>query len=284
MIDGSLAFPLGLAALEAAGEATRLRLLALATDAELTVSEIVAILGQSQPRVSRHLKLLVEAGLLERHREGAWAFFSAATGTPAAALGRDLVRRLDRSDAILSADLARLEQVRAARKATAERYFASQALQWDQLRSRHVAEERVEMALLDAVGPGPFRCVLDLGTGTGRMLELLASRTDRAIGIDQSPAMLNVARSRFEGRGPGGVQLRQGDIYALPIQRDAADLVVMHQVLHFLDDPARALREAARVLQPGGRLVVIDFAPHADESLRDHHAHRRLGFSRDEVG
>lgn len=270
--------------LEAAGEATRLRLLALATDAELTVSEIVAILGQSQPRVSRHLKLLVEAGLLERHREGAWAFFAAASDTPAAAWGRDLVRRLDRTDPVLAGDLARLEQVRAARKTAAERYFASQALQWDRLRSRHVAEERVEAALLEAVGPGPFRCVLDLGTGTGRMLELLAPRADRAIGIDQSPAMLNVARTRFEGRGPGGAQLRQGDIYALPIERDAADLVIMHQVLHFLDDPARALREAARVLRPGGRLVVVDFAPHADESLRDHHAHRRLGFAREEVG
>ena len=279
----SLAFAPGLAALQAAGEETRLRLLALLQEAELTVSELVAILGQSQPRVSRHLKLLVEAGLVERHREGAWAFFAAASRSASADWARDLVRRLDGRDPVLSADRARLEAARVARKAAAERYFASQADRWDRLRSLHVAEERVEAQLLELVGPGPFRCLLDLGTGTGRMLELLAPRADRAVGIDQSPAMLNMARSRFERRGPRGVQLRQGDIYALPIERDAADLVILHQVLHYLDDPARALREAARVLRPGGRLVVVDFAPHGDETLRDHHAHRRLGFPVSEI-
>lgn len=282
----SLRLDTALAALDAAGEATRLRLLALLSEAELTVSELVTILGQSQPRVSRHLKLLVEAGLVERHREGAWAFFSAATRTPVAEWARELVRRLDPADGGLAGDLARLDEVRAARKASAESYFATQAVQWDRLRSRHIAEERVEAAVLDTVGPGPFRCVVDLGTGTGRMLELLAPRAGRAIGVDQSHAMLNIARSRFErsgrqgGRGP---QLRQGDIYALPVERDAADLVIVHQVMHYLDDPSRALREAARVLRPGGRLVVVDFAPHGDESLREHHAHRRLGFPREEI-
>ena len=272
-----------LTALEAAGESTRLRLLALLTEAELTVTEIVSILGQSQPRVSRHLKLLVEAGLVERHREGAWAFFSCAARTPVSDLARDLVRRLAVTDPMLAADFARLAEVRAARNADAERYFATQASQWDRLRSLHIAEERVEAEVLAAVGPGPFRAVLDLGTGTGRMLELLAPRSSRAVGIDQSHAMLKVARARMERVGSRNVQVRQGDIYALPVERDGYDVVILHQVLHFLDDPPRALREAARALRPSGRLFVVDFAPHGDERLRVHHAHRRLGFSRDEI-
>ena len=272
-----------LTALASAGEETRLRLLALLTEAELTVSELVTILGQSQPRISRHLKLLTEAGLIERHREGAWAFFSAAHRTPVTDLARTIVGRLDPADAVLLADRARLAEVRAARKATAERYFASQATQWDRLRSLHIAEERVEAAVLEAVGPGPFHALLDLGTGTGRMLELLGSRASRAIGIDQSHAMLNIARSRVERTGHRNIQVRQGDLYALPVERDGYDLVVLHQVLHFLDDPSRALREAARALRPAGRLIVVDFAPHDDEALRTNHAHRRLGFAGPEV-
>ncbi|WP_131194470.1 metalloregulator ArsR/SmtB family transcription factor [Lichenihabitans psoromatis] len=278
-----LSFGSALAALEAAGEATRLRLLALLVEAELTVTEIVSILGQSQPRVSRHLKLLVEAGLVERHREGAWAFFSCMARTPTASCGRDLVRRLDPDDPVLVADRARLGEVRTARNQNAERYFATQASQWDRLRSLHIAEERVETAILEAVGPGPFRALLDLGTGTGRMLELLAPLADRAIGIDQNHAMLNIARTRIERSRLRNIHLRQGDIYAPPVERDGYDLVILHQVLHYLDDPSRALREAARALRPGGRLVVVDFAPHDHESLRDHHAHRRLGFSRQEI-
>lgn len=272
-----------LTALEAAGEETRLRLLALLSEADLTVSELVAILGQSQPRISRHLKLLTEAGLIERHREGAWAFFAAAHRTPVAELARDIVRRLDSADPAIVADRARLAEARAVRQAQADRYFSAQAANWDRLRARHVAEERVEDAVLEAVGPGPFQAVLDLGTGTGRMLELLAPRASRALGIDGSPAMLSVARSRLDRGALRNVQLRQGDLYALPAERNGFDLVVIHQVLHYLDEPGRALREAARVLRPGGRLVVVDFAPHAEEALRSDHAHRRLGFERLEI-
>ncbi|MDX7951132.1 metalloregulator ArsR/SmtB family transcription factor [Lichenihabitans sp. Uapishka_5] len=280
---GAAPFATILTALEAAGEETRLRLLALLLEAELTVSELVAILGQSQPRISRHLKLLAEAGLVERHREGAWAFFAAAHRTPVAELARGLVRHLDPGDSTLLADRARLGEVRAARQAQAERYFAAQAADWDRLRALHAAEERVEAALEAVVGEGPFETVLDLGTGTGRILELLAPKAGRAVGIDGSPAMLSVARSRLEARGWRHVQLRQGDLYALPVERDGYDLVVIAQVLHYLDDPGRALREAARVLRPGGRLVVVDFAPHANEELRSLHAHRRLGFARSEI-
>ncbi len=279
----SLRLDPALAALNAAGEETRLRLLALLAQSELTVSEVVAILGQSQPRVSRHLKLLVEAGLVERRREGAWAFFRLSPGGGAGALARDVVAWLDPADPILSEDQARLSEVRHARAENAARYFAAHADEWDDIRSLHVPETLVEQAMREAVGDRPARCVVDLGTGAGRMLELFAPQAERAVGVDLSSAMLAVARGRLEATGLRNVQLRQGDLYALPIERNSADLAIMHQVLHYLDDPARALREAARVLAPGGRLLVVDFAPHHEEALRDKHAHRRLGFSEKEI-
>lgn len=272
-----------LAALEAAGEATRLRLLHLFAEAELTVSELVSILGQSQPRVSRHLKLLLDAGLIERHREGAWAFFRLSERGVSARLAHDILARLNPQDVVLAADRARLADVRKARADQAEAYFASQAANWDELRKLHVPDLEVEHALAQLIGSGPFQAVLDLGTGTGRMLEMLAPFAVRAVGIDQSPAMLAVARVNLEQAGVRNVQLRQGDLYALPVERDGYDLVIVHQVLHYLDDPARAVREAARTLRPQGRLVIVDFAPHEAEFLRKEHAHRRLGFAREEV-
>ena len=272
-----LSFPALLAGLEAAGEETRLRILCLLGEAELTVSELVAILGQSQPRVSRHLKLLVEAGLAERQREGAWAFFRLAD--EGGAFARDLFCRLDPTDPMLEADRIRLEAAREARRKQAATYFAEQAGDWDRIRALHAPEERVEATLNSMIGDKPFRSLLDLGTGTGRMLELLAPRAVRAVGIDQSAAMLALARSRIDQANLRNVHLRQGDIYAPPVERDGYDLIVIHQVLHFLDDPARALKEAARALAPGGRLVVVDFDAHAQEFLRTDFAHRRLGFA-----
>jgi demethylmenaquinone methyltransferase/2-methoxy-6-polyprenyl-1,4-benzoquinol methylase/ArsR family transcriptional regulator len=274
-------FPTLLAGLEAASEETRLRILSLLDEAELTVSELVAILGQSQPRVSRHLKLLVEAGLAARQREGAWAFFRLADS--GGELAHDLVRRLDPSDPVLAADRVRLEAAREARRRQAAAYFAEQATDWDRIRALHAPEERVEAALLAMIGDKPFRHLLDLGTGTGRMLELLAPRAVRAVGVDQSAAMLALARSRVDQAGLRNVQLRQGDVYAPPVERDGYDLIVIHQVLHFLDDPARALKEAARALAPSGRLVVVDFDAHHEEFLRADFAHRRLGFPLAEI-
>ncbi|CAN3993150.1 hypothetical protein MCBRY_003976 [Methylocystis bryophila] len=278
-----LEFDAALAALNAAAEETRLRLLLLLAESELTVSEIVAILGQSQPRVSRHLKLLVEAALVERRREGAWAFFRLAQSGSAGPLARKLLGSVDPRDPILAADAARLAETRAARAESAARYFAEHADEWDDIRSMYVPESRVETAIMEAVGEGHIRQLVDLGAGAGRMLELLAPQADRAVGVDLSSAMLAVARGRMEEVRARNVQLRQGDLYALPVTRDSCDLAVMHQVLHYLEDPARALKEAARILSPGGRLVIVDFAPHNDESLRTEHAHRRLGFSHEEI-
>lgn len=279
----ALPFTTVISALEAAGEPTRLRLLSLLSEAELTVTELTAILGQSQPRVSRHLKLLVEAGLADRHREGAWAFFRRADNGAVAELVSSLLGRLDAADPVLTADRRRLRQVREERARQASEYFSSLAAEWDTIRSAHVADSRVEAAMLDLLGDARIETMLDIGTGTGRMLELIAPRVTRAIGIDVSPAMLAVARANLERAGARNVALRQGDVYALPPGEGPFSLIVIHQVLHFLDDPARAIREAARLLAPGGRLLVVDLAPHGDERLRAEFNHRRLGFAPQEL-
>jgi len=265
--------------LRAAAEETRLRILALLTEGELSVSDLTDILGQSQPRISRHLKLLVEAGLVERHREGAWAFFRLTDRGVALSIIRPTIESLDRSDPQLLEDRTRLDAVRAQRSQTAQAFFSRLAPEWDRIRSLHAPEVVVEAAVLDALGPARIRNLVDLGTGTGRMVQLLAPRAGRTVGLDASHAMLSVARANLEKAGLRGIELRQGDIYAPPFPRDTFDLVVIHQVLHYLDDPARAIREAARLVAPGGRILVVDFAPHNLEFLREAQAHRRLGFA-----
>src|SRR5918995_3675319 len=272
-----------LAVLRAAAEETRLQILALLAEGELSVSDLTDILGQSQPRISRHLKLLVEAGLVDRHREGAWAFFRLGERAGPAHILRAILPALDRADHQLAADRARLAEVRSQRSLAAKAFFERLAPQWDRIRSLHAPETVVEEAVLEAIGSKPVRSLLDLGTGTGRMLQLLAPHATRAVGLDASHAMLSVARANLEKAGLTRVELRQGDVYAPPFARGSFDLVVVHQVLHYLDDPARALREAARLLAPGGRVLVIDFAPHGLEFLRAAQAHRRLGFSREQV-
>ena len=270
-------------ALKAAGEETRLRILALLYEAELTVSDLTEILRQSQPRISRHLKLLAEAGLVARFREGAWAFFRLADQGQAAQAVRTLIARLDERDPVIARDRERLGAVRATRAAAAQAYFTSHAAQWDRIRSLHVADEAVEAAISAALADREFRSLLDLGTGTGRMLELLGGNLERGLGIDLSLDMLALARAHLDRAGLKHCSVRQGDIYDLPLPRDSFDVVIIHQVLHFLDDGARAIREAARVLRPQGRLLVIDFAPHDLEFLREEHAHLRLGFAPDAV-
>jgi len=272
-----------LATLRAAAEETRLRVLALLAEGELSVSDLTDILGQSQPRISRHLKLLVEAGLVERHREGAWAFFRLADHSAATKILRPILDAVDPTDDRLADDRARLAAVRAQRAQSAQSFFARLAPEWDRLRSLHVSEDAVEAAVIDALGGKPIRTLLDLGTGTGRMLQLLAPSAGRALGLDASHAMLAVARANLERAGLSRVELRQGDIYAPPFPRNGFDLVLIHQVLHYLDDPARAIREAARLVAPGGRLLVVDFAPHDLEFLRERQAHRRLGFGREQI-
>lgn len=270
-------------ALRAAAEPTRLRILALLAETELTVTDLTEILRQSQPRISRHLKLLTEAGLIERYREGSWAFFRLPDGAANADLVRVLVRWLDADDPVVARDRERLVTVRAARAAVAQKYFAAHASEWDRIRKLHVSDAAVEAAIVAALADRPFRSLLDLGTGTGRILELFGPQIERGLGIDLSPAMLAIARTRLDRPGFRHCAVRQGDIYDLPVAKDSFDVVIIHQVLHYLDDGAGAIREAARVLRPGGRLLVVDFAPHDLEFLREEHAHRRLGFAPETV-
>jgi len=278
-----LSFPALTATLKAAGEATRLRILALLAESELTVSDLTEILRQSQPRLSRHLRLLAEAGLVERFREGSWAFFRLGERGSAADIARALIARLNPDDPVIARDRERLAAVRAARAAAAQSYFRRHAAQWDRIRKLHVADTAVEEAIRTALADKPIRALLDIGTGTGRMLELFAPDIEHGLGLDLSLDMLALARTRLDRAGLKHCSVRHGDIYDLALPRDSFDAVIIHQVLHFLDDSARAIREAARTLRPGGRLLVVDFAPHDLEFLREEHAHRRLGFAAEAV-
>ena len=268
--------------LKAVGEPTRLRIVALLQYGELTVSDLTDILGQSQPRISRHLKLLAEAGVVHRNREGAWAFFDLAPTGPVADVVRNLLAATGPDDPTLAADLDRLDVVRGRRAAAAQQYFASVAERWDRVRSLHAPDEVVEDAIHRLLADSPHRSMLDVGTGTGRMLQMLGADTDRierAVGLDSSHSMLAVARANLERAELRHIDLRQGDIYSPPFAPGTFDLIVVHQVLHFLDNPGRAVAEAARLLTPGGQLLIVDFAPHGLEFLRTDHSHRRLGIA-----
>jgi ArsR family transcriptional regulator len=267
---------------QALADPTRLRILALLRLMELSVGELAQVLGQSQPRVSRHLKILADVGVLERRKEGSWVFLTLADAErvePKFAL-------IDgwgdaATQALFASDAARTENIRSERAEAANRYFAGHAEVWDQIRSLHVAESEVERAIDRALGRRALGRLVDIGTGTGRMIELFGPRASQAIGIDRSSEMLRLARAKLESAGINP-SLRQGDMYALPLPDEAADNVIIHQVLHYAHSPASAIAEAARVLAPGGTLLVVDFAAHEREDLRERDAHIRLGFE-DEV-
>ena len=263
---------------QALADPTRLRILALLRIMELSVGELAQVLAQSQPRVSRHLKILADAGVLERRKEGSWVFLTLVDPERAEALFALIDEWADpATTASFASDAARTESIRAERAEAATRYFAGHAEVWDQIRSLHVAESEVERAIEGALGGQMLGRLVDVGTGTGRMIELFGPRSAQAIGIDRSSEMLRLARVKLEAAGIQS-SLRQGDMYALPLPDQAADSVIIHQVLHYAHSPAAAIAEAARVLTPGGTLLVVDFAAHEREELRERDAHIRLGF------
>lgn len=265
--------------LKTVGEPTRFRLLALLADGDLTVSDLTEILGQSQPRISRHLKLLAEEDLIERYQEGAWAYFRLKQDGRAAVLVQTLLAAATSDEPVLVRDGERLATVKRARAERAQAYFSRNASEWDELRRLHVSDAAVEKALLGLIGRTPVDSLLDLGTGTGWILQLLSDIYRRAVGVDASRDMLSVARANLDNAGILKASVRHGDILNLPVEGQDFDLITIHQVLHFLDQPELAIAEAARVLRPGGRLLIVDLAPHTLEYLRDEHAHVRLGFS-----
>ena len=272
-----------LGGLRAAADPSRLRLLVACAQGEWTVTELTQVLAQSQPRVSRHLKLLADAGLLERFREGSWVFYRRAQSGTGARLARSLCRLLPADHADLVLDRQRLAAVRVTRKEQAAQYFATTAASWDQVRSLYVDDAKVEAALVDLFAGRAPRNLLDIGTGTGRILQLFATQIGFGLGVDLSREMLAVARANLDRTSLRNCQVRLADMYHLPLPDGGFEAATLHHVLHFADDPAAVLSEAARVLAPGGRLAVVDFAPHQLEFLRREHAHRRLGFADAEI-
>lgn len=275
------------ALLKALADPTRLRIMRLLAHMELAVGELAQVLEQSQPRVSRHIRILCAAGLAERRKEGSWVFLRAAisetSAAPLDAATAQLLAVSENDDAAFAAqcqeDRQHLAAIRAARTASAEAYFARHAREWDTLRSLHSPDEAVEEALQAMLDGQSLGLLLDVGTGTGRMAELFAPHGGRVTALDKSPEMLRVARSRLDKLPSGAVDLVQGDFTALPFDAGIFDTVLFHQVLHYAQDPAVVLAEAARVTRPDGRIAIVDFAAHDREELRERHAHARLGFA-----
>ncbi len=270
--------------LRAAGEATRLRILGLCAHAELTVTELVEILDQSQPRISRHLRLLVEAGLLRRHQEGNWAYYRLSEAAAGGELARLLVDLMPADDSSHAQDLARLGSVKEAWAVTAAAYFKKHAPEWSRISAELYDDRRIDAALVESLGKAPLGDLLDIGTGTGHTLEVLGSKAESGIGIDRSIDMLKVARANIWRAGLKNCQVRLADMLRLPYPSDSFDTVTLRMVLHFAESPEAAIAEAARVLRLGGRLVIVDLAPHDRDELRQQHAHRWMGFEDGALG
>ncbi|MBV7266091.1 ArsR/SmtB family transcription factor [Erythrobacter ani] len=272
---------------KALADPTRLRIAQLLGTMELAVGELAQVLGQSQPRVSRHVGILCDAGLAERRREGSWVFLRSTSGSGSSDAIVAAVERLlataERENAefaeLCEADRQKLAAIRNSREESAEGYFARHASDWDDLRALHSSDAQVEKKLAEALGDAPLGAVLDIGTGTGRMAEFFADKAEHVVALDKNLEMLRVARAKLQHLPTAQIELVQGDFSDLPFPAASFDTVLLHQVLHFAQDPALPLSEAARVTRAGGRIAIVDFASHDREELRTRHQHSRLGFS-----
>lgn len=281
MMSPFLPLPHLIANLKAAAETTRLRILNLLAKGEMTVKDLTLALGQSQPRISRHLKLLTEAGLVERYKDGSWVYFHVSERTVGGELVRKFLEKIDPQDALLKRDHEKYIALKRDHENSAQSYFKTHAADWDRLRSLYVAEKNVERAMMTTLGRGPFKLFVDVGTGTGRILQLFAKTYQRGLGFDINQSMIAYARSKLASSELENAEVRHGDLYHLSLPDEAADAIVLHQVLHYLSDPQAALFEVKRILSPKGRLLIVDFAPHELEILRLNHAHKRLGISQE---
>ncbi|WP_448585746.1 ArsR/SmtB family transcription factor [Thermaurantiacus sp.] len=261
----------------ALADPSRLRIFLLLREIELSMGELAQVLNQSQPRISRHVRILAEAGLLRRQKEGAFAFVRRAESEAARAAAA-LIERLDGERGPAAVDRARLADVRAQRRALLDRWFADHAEEWDLMRSLEAPDAEVEAAILELATARGIGRLLDIGTGTGRMIELLGPAAKAMAGLDRSPEMLRVARSKLEAAGLGAADLRPGDVHDPPFPHESFETVILHQLLHFLDTPEAAIAEAARLLAPGGQLLLVDYLAHDLEELATRFRHARLGF------
>ncbi len=268
-----------LKSLRAIAEPTRLRILAICAHAELTASDIVAILDQSQPRVSRHLKLLVTAGLLERNQEGNWAYYQTPYSSKNMELGRIIVGLIPKNSQILINDLDKLKKIKQSRSKLADEYFCNNAADWEILRKLHIDNDKIDAALLNNITIGKIGSLLDIGTGTGHILKILSPKVDKAIGIDKSHEMLTIARANIDKTQYPNVELRHGDMYNIAYDNNYFDMITIHMVLHYAEYPDLLLKEASRLLRPNGKVILVDFEPHTQEYLREDHAHKWLGFN-----
>ena len=266
--------------LKAFGHQDRLRIIALLAHGELTISELVQILKLSQPRVTQYIKALEAVGVLERIREGSWVFSRINRQDPVMfALLESVLKAIPKDDPIQQMDKKRLEAVRQSRAKAANMFFAQVAQDKNQLGHEYLPQRDIETALLNLAQDKRYDYMIDMGTGTGRMLELFAPFIARGTGIDISPDMLAVARHKLAAKALSHISVQQGDLYNVALPAASADLVTLHQVLHYLDDPMQAIITASRLLNPKGRVVIIDFSAHQFEDYREKYAHRRLGFS-----
>jgi len=269
--------------LRAAAEPTRLRIIALCGHAELSVTELVMILGQTQPRVSRHLKLLVEGGLLQRNKEGNRAYYRLSTEAEGADLARMLNDLIPGEDEVHALDLSRLSSVKADRVRYAESFLDPYSQEIIELRGMWPPDEVIDKCILALLKDRSIQNLLDLGTGAGRILRTIAPFVVKGTGIDNSLEMLSIARARLDQDGIKNCQVRAGDMYRLPFKKNSFDLITINSLLRYADEPKKVIAEAARVLEKKGALLIVDLAAHDLSALRDEYGHSWLGFSEAEM-
>jgi ArsR family transcriptional regulator len=264
---------------KALSDQTRVRILNVLRHFELNVNEIVKLLDMGQSRVSRHLKIMNDSGLLVSRRDGLWVFYSAPTNSDVSGF-IDSISDLLSEDPVLDADLERAGDILNDRKKETSRFFDSVAEDWEAMKRTIIGERDLAADILEHIKSCDV--VADLGCGTGDLLVHLKKKAKTIIGVDNSPRMLERAERYCAGNGLNA-DLRIGELEHLPMRNAEADCVIINLVLHHLAVPLDGIREARRVLKKGGRMLVTDFDKHEDETLRGQYGDRWLGFAKEEV-